>query len=307
MDQSNPSTSARPAHGDTSIARVLGILDLFTPEMPVWTVDLLVEHLALARATVYRYVRALGDAGFLVPVSGAGYVLGPRFIEFDRSIRLADPLLQIVPPVMAELRQAVNGAQLLCGFYGLRVLSVLQDKTDPNITMSMERGRPFPLFQGSPSRVILAHLPTYQLRNLALNHQAAIAAAGLGENWTEFRNAMRVIRKTGYLVASDIDKALVGISAPIFHAPGAVAASLCLVRLKENVTEAGALELGRLAVDACRRISGELEAFRPSVGIRRVWPFQSRACADQRRNIADPGYFSHLQIVNIRHRSLFER
>jgi DNA-binding IclR family transcriptional regulator len=265
MDHSNPSTFGRPAHGDTSIARVLGILDLFTPEIPVWTVDMLVERLALGRATVYRYVRALGNAGFLVPVSGAGYVLGPRFIEFDRSIRLADPLLQIVPPVMAELRQAVNGAQLLCAFYGLRVLSVLQDKTDPNITMSMERGRPFPLFQGSPSRVILAHLPTYQLRNLALNHQAAIAAAGLGENWTEFRNAMRVIRKTGYLAASDIDKALVGISAPIFHAPGAVAASLCLVRLKENVTEADASELGRLAVDACRRISGELQAFRPSV------------------------------------------
>ena len=129
---------------------------------------------------------------------------------------------------MAELRQAVNGAQLLCAFYGLRVLSVLQDKTDPNITMSMERGRPFPLFQGSPSRVILAHLPTYQLRNLALNHQAAIAAAGLGENWTEFRDAMRVIRKTGYLVASAIStRPWSGISAPIFHAPGAVAASLC--------------------------------------------------------------------------------
>jgi DNA-binding IclR family transcriptional regulator len=263
MDQRSPSEFARPAQGDTSVARVLGILDLFTPEMPVWTVDMLVERLALGRATAYRYVRALGDAGFLVPVSRAGYVLGPRFIEFDRSIRLADPLLQIVPPVMAELRQAVNGAQLLCAFYGLRVLSVLQDKTDPNITMSMERGRPFPLFQGSPSRVILAHLPTYQLRNLALNHQAAITAAGLGETWTEFRDAMRAIRKTGYLVASDIDKALVGISAPIFHAPGAVTASLCLVRRRENVAEADAATLGRLAVEACQRISAELQAVRP--------------------------------------------
>src|SRR3984957_4215080 len=266
VDQSSPSEFGRPAQGESSITRVLGILDLFTPETPVWTVDLLVERLGLGRATVYRYVRALCDAGFLVPVSGAGYVLGPRFIEFDRSIRLADPLLQIVPPVMADLREAVNGAQLLCAFYGLRVLSVLQDKTDPNITMSMERGRPFPLFQGSPSRVILAHLPTYQLRNLALNHQKEIAAAGLGENWTEFRDGLRAIRRTGYLVASDIDKALVGISAPIFHAPGAVAASLCLVRMKENVSTDDAAFLGRLAVEACQRISAELQAFRPGEG-----------------------------------------
>jgi DNA-binding IclR family transcriptional regulator len=263
MDAIPPPERNRAAPGDTSITRVLGILDLFTPDTPVWTVDALVEHLSLARATIYRYVKALCDAGFLVPVAGAGYVLGPRFIEFDRSIRLADPLLQIVPPVMAELRDVVNGAQLLCAFYGLRVLSVLQDKTDPDITMSMERGRPFPLFQGSPSRVILAHLPTYQLRNLALNHQAAIAAAGLGENWAEFRDGLRTIRRTGYLAASDIDKALIGISAPIFHAPGAVAASLCLVRRKENVTQDDAAALGQLAVDACRRISDELQAFRP--------------------------------------------
>ena len=57
MDQSSPSEFARPAQGDTSIARVLGILDLFTPETPVWTVDMLVERLALGRATVYRNAR----------------------------------------------------------------------------------------------------------------------------------------------------------------------------------------------------------------------------------------------------------
>jgi len=263
MDEISAPDSGRVAQSDTSITRVLGILDLFTPDAPVWTVDMLVDRLLLGRATIYRYIRALCDAGFLVAVSRAGYVLGPRFIEFDRSIRLADPLLQIVPPVMAELREVVKGGQLLCAFYGLRVLSVLEDKTDPSITMSMERGRPFPLFQGSPSRVILAHLPPYQLRNLALNHQAAIAAAGLGQNWAEFRDAMRAIRRTGYLVASDIDKALVGVSAPIFHAPGAVAASLCLVRLKENVMPDDAAFLGRLAVGACERISRELQAFRP--------------------------------------------
>jgi len=258
-----PATRRRAGQGETSAARVLGILDLFTPEAPVWTVDMIVERLGLARATLYRYVRALCDSGFLVPVSGAGYVLGPRFIEFDRNIRLADPLLRIAPPVMAELRDIVAGGQLLCTFYGLRVLTVLQDKTDPTITMSMERGRPFSLFRGSPSRVILAHLPTYQLRNLALSHRAEIEAAGLGATWTEFRDRLRAIRRTGYLVASDIDHALVGISAPIFHAPGAVTASLCLVRVKERVTAADAAFLGGVAVEAAGRISRELQAFRP--------------------------------------------
>jgi len=258
--------STRSAPGDTAITRVLGILDLLTPEAPVWTVDALMDRLQLARATIYRYLRALCDGGFLVPVSGAGYVLGPRFIEFDRSIRMADPLLRIVPRFMEELRPIVNGAQLLCAFYGQRVLTVLQDRSDPTITMSMERGRPFSLFKGSPSRVILAHLPTYQLRNLALNHQAEIASAGLGANWTAFRNNIRSIRKRGYVAASDIDQALVGISAPIFHAPGSVTASLCLVRRKENMTADDEASLGRLAVEACRDISAELQSFQAGLG-----------------------------------------
>jgi DNA-binding IclR family transcriptional regulator len=253
----------RPSSGDTSVARTLGILDLFTPEAPVWTADMLVERLGLARATVYRYLRALLDAGFLVPVAGGGYVLGPRFIEFDRSIRLADPLQRIVPPVLAELRDVVQGAQLLCTFYGLRVMTVLQDRTDPDITMSMERGRPFSLFRGSPSRVILAHLPVQQLRNLALSHREEIAAAGLGETWPAFRDGLRAIRRTGYLAASDIDKALIGISAPIFHAPGAVTASLCLVRVRAKTAPEDIPWLGGLAMDAARRISQELQAFRP--------------------------------------------
>ena len=267
MDDNEPLPPAIPdraRQGESSIARVFGILDLFTPEAPVWTVETIVARLGLARATAYRYLRALGDAGFLVPVAGAGYVLGPRCIELDRTIRLGDPLLRIAPPVMAELRERVNGAQLLCAFYGLRVLTVLQDKTDPAITMSMERGRPFSLFRGSPARVILAHLPTYQLRNLALSHRAEIAAAGLGEEWAAFRDRLRAIRRAGYLVTSEIDPALVGISAPIFHAPGAVTASLCLVRVKEKVSAADAAYLGGLAVAAAQRISRELQAFGPA-------------------------------------------
>ena len=68
---------------------------------------------------------------------------------------------------------------------------------------------------------------------------------------------MRAIRRTAYLVASHIDKALVGIPASILHAPGGVAASLCLVRLKQTVAPDQAVILGRLAMSACK------QAFRP--------------------------------------------
>jgi DNA-binding IclR family transcriptional regulator len=246
---------------DSSTNRVLGVLDLFTLEEPVWTADRLVEHLGLARATAYRYVKVLYEAGFLAPAAGGGYVLGPRFVEFDRQIRLADPLLQVAPSIIAELRDKVAGAQVLSSFYGDRVLSMLSDVTDPKMPLQMERGRPFPLFFGAPSRIIVAYLPTYQLRNLLLNHGKEIADAGLGDNWQEFRTRLKAIRRAGHYVSSQLNKDVVGVAAPIFRAPNAVTASICLVRRKSVVKPEDVPMMAEWAMDAGARISERLQAF----------------------------------------------
>jgi DNA-binding IclR family transcriptional regulator len=109
---------------------------------------------------------------------------------------------------------------------------VHQDRADARITMSMERGRPFPLFLGAPSRIILANLPSYHLKGLFLSHSREIERVGLGANWREFNARLKAIRKRGIYVGSEIDADLVGVAAPIFRAPGTVVASLCMVRIR---------------------------------------------------------------------------
>lgn len=252
---------------DSSTERILGLLDLFTTDTPVWTVDALVEKENLARATMYRYVKALADTGFLVPVGGGGYSLGPRFIEIDRQIRRADPLLQVAPPIMRAQQEQVGGGQLLCRYYGERVLSIHREYTDERLPamMSMERGRPFSLFLGAPSRIILANLPTHQLQRLFLYHADSIGAAGLGDSWIAFRDKMKSIRKAGYAVASDIDKSLIGVSAPIFAAPDVVTASLCMVRIRAEVDAAALQHLTDLAIASAAEISRQLQALYPPV------------------------------------------
>lgn len=228
----------------------------------MWTVDELVENQGLARATLYRYIKELAAAGLLAPVGNGGYGLGPRFVEVDRQIRLADPLLQVAPPLMASLREAVDGAQLLCRFYGERVLTIHRDYTDERLPpkMSMERGRPFSLFLGAPSRAILAHLPAHQLQRLFLYHADEIAQIHLGKTWVEFRDNMRAVRKQGYAFASDIDKSLLGISAPIFSEPDVVIASICFVRLKAEVTQHDHEVLAELVIKTAQTMTDQLRA-----------------------------------------------
>jgi DNA-binding IclR family transcriptional regulator len=239
--------------------RVLGVLDLFTEEDPIWTTDRLMERLNASRATLYRYLQALMVSGLVSQLGGGAYALGPRIIELDRQIRIADPLLRVAPPIMAAHRDKVAGTQLLCRYYGLRVFSIFEERSDLRIETSFDRGKPFSLFRSSASRIILANLPAQQLRRLFLNHAGEIASAGLGTTWPEFRGSLKAIRKRGVAVASDIDTALIGMAAPVFAAPDIVTGSLVFARIRAEVTEREIAYLSALAIDAAKLISERLE------------------------------------------------
>jgi DNA-binding IclR family transcriptional regulator len=249
-----PERPARARSG-TSANRVLRVLDLFTVDAPVWTIDKLVQQLQLGRATAYRYVKALVDAGFLVPAALGGFVLGPRIIEFDRQIRMSDPLLQMGRPILKELSDKALGAQLLCTFYGDRVLCIHQELPDEELNLHMERGRPFPLFRGAPSRMILALLPPQKIKQLFIAHAAEIREAGLGGTWAEFRSKLKDIRNAGYCVSGDVDKKLIGVAAPIFRAPAIVIGSVCITRLRSKVSGNDIDRMAMVALEAASRIT----------------------------------------------------
>lgn len=256
-EQANPQAadSAR-----SSSERVLSIIDLFKEQRPQWSIEEIASHLGLARTTAYRYAKTLVDAGFLASLNAGIYVLGPRIIELDRQIRLGDPMLRVAPPIMASIRKQASGLQLLCSYYGDRVMCIHQDVVEPGIDNTFDRGRPFPLFVGGPSRVILAHLPNRQLRSLMLHNAPAIARAGLGETWPEFSKNLRRIRQAGYFASQgEIHPENFGVVAPVMHTQG-VAGCLCIARPMSRLKERDIPRLIALTVDTAARISAGIQS-----------------------------------------------
>lgn len=226
-----PDTSTDTGTGaQSSLDRLLRVLDLFSVERPTWTADEIGSVMGVSRATQYRYIKSLTSAGLLAPTGAGSFRLGPRFVVMDRQIRLSDPLSTYGPPAMRRACQALGHAQLLCTYFGDEVLCIHQESVDPSIRSSMERGRPFPLFRGSPSRAILFWLPENHLRRLMLEHAHEIHAAGLGRNWTEFRQTVRDIRAQGYYIGrGEIDRELMGIGVPILGPGGEAVGSLTTI------------------------------------------------------------------------------
>lgn len=223
----------------SSLDRLLRVIDLFTLERPQWTADAIGAVLEVSRATQYRYLKALTGAGLLAGSGNGEYRLGPRFIVIDRQIRQSDPLLRHGPPAMARACRDLGHAQLLCTYFGNQVICIHQESVDSQIKSSMERGRPFPLFRGSPSRTILAWLSTNELRNLMLAHASAIQQAQLGGNWAEFHQWVKKVRADGFYVGrGEIDRTLMGVGVPILGRGGLVGSLTTIMPLRALSDEA---------------------------------------------------------------------
>ena len=210
---------------------MLKVLDTFSETAPIWTVDGIAGAYGYTRATAYRYVGELCDAGLLTRVAQGAYALGPRIIELDRQIQRSDPLLHVAQSVMQGLLHPDRGqVVLLCSLFRDEVLCVHQIGRDKALGLSYARGRPMPLFRGATSKVILSWLPERRLTRLYLDHQEEIRKGGLGRTHDEYMASLKALRREGYaLTRGDVDPGVVGVAVPLFNSERAVIGSLSIV------------------------------------------------------------------------------
>ena len=248
--------------GASSLEKMLGLLDVFTTTAPAWSTEDLIRYTGTSRSTCYRYIKVLQDAGLLTPVAGGAWMLGPRVIELDRTMRLCDPVTIGGGPPMRQLAQSTGHSTLLCVLFSGTVMCVDDVPAAGAPAGLFSRGQRRPLFAGAASKVILAHLPSHQLRALFVKHRTAIAGAGLGADWDAFRAALRIVREAGHSVTvGEFRPGILGIAAPLFNAQGGVLGSLGIATEAHRVRVKDRHALAKLVIAAasetCRLIAQE--------------------------------------------------
>ncbi len=242
--------------------KLLSVLDLFDLEKSDWSVEEAAAALGLATSTTYRYFASLTAAGILAPFVPSRYVLGPTIIKYDRQLRLTDPLISAAQPELQRIAQTETGDRVifLCRLLGGQVMCVDQAVSgEPHYAVSYERGRPMPLFTGSASKAILAHLPPRQLRSLHQREPERFAAAGLGDNWDEVRGVLKAIRNARHVVSlGEVDPDMKGISVPIVDADSAILASLSIATPAATVSADQAEHMIMSLIEAAGRIEAAL-------------------------------------------------
>jgi len=212
--------------------RFVEILRLFDERKTDWTILEIAEAVAVPASTIYRTVRELVGQGFLDPSIEAHYRLGVAFIEFDRRLRLSDPLIREGEPIVRDVMAIAQFPCIvvLARLYRDQVICVADGRANGSaIETSYERGRPMPLLRGATSKVILAQLSRTRLGMVLKSEGEALVAAS-----TDLTD----IRKRGYAITrGEVDKGLVGIAAPVFCRAAAINASMSIIARAEDLDE----------------------------------------------------------------------
>ena len=223
-----------------SLERVLAVLEVFSEQRLEWMPEDLMLHLGYSRPTLYRYLKVLKDAGFLMSTRNSGVTLGPKVVEMDYLARRSDALMMLSQPHLKTLTSAYSCTAMLLRWYGNKILCVISESSARNPISSYPRGRPMPLGRGAIARSIMAHLPRPRLLPLVERNLDDLRAVGLGASVEDVLQSLKKVRKAGYAVAyGEVTPGAVGIAAPILDDRRSPIASIC-------VTIAGNLVTGSL-------------------------------------------------------------
>jgi len=229
---------------ESSLARMLSVLDLFSDHQLTWTAEAITEALQMSLPTGYRYVKMLTDAGLLQRAADAHYTLGPRIIVLDHYIRMGDPVLQHGVPLMQELVEQTGLDCVISCLYGLQVLDTHREFGTAQAKLSYGRGRPRPLFLGAAPKVILSCFTPAQLHRVFDEHQQDIVQAGLPTDWSAFRKYYGAIRKAGhYFSNGELEPNLAALAAPLQTADGTLLGAISLVT---SVSRMAVIDLAKL-------------------------------------------------------------
>lgn len=225
----------------TTADKVLSVLALFSMERPEWTVEKAADELGIAVSTTYRYFRSLSRSGLLAALIPGRYVLGPAITQYDRQMRLLDPLVTTAQPVMKHLATLAppHAVVLLCRLYRDHVMCVHQESAGQvDFAISYERGRPMSLFRGASSKIILAHISSRTAKALYGRYSLEMRQAGFGTNWEQVKTRLRDLRSAGTAVTqSELDVGMAGIAAPLFDPQQDVVGSISFVTPVRHMTQ----------------------------------------------------------------------
>ncbi len=206
---------------DTSFARGLRLLLTISDRGEV-RADELSSILDMPSSTVYRYLRTLGEFGFVDRHDGR-YRLGPRLLIGAGSKVTSERLIRLADPVLRMLAEETGETALIVRRVGLSALCLHQVEAKQPLRVALEPGAMTPLYAGAMSRVLLAFAPPEILDQVVAQGIQPVTEGTPSESDLQLGLA-EIVSKGIAVSEGEFVAGSVAMAVPIFREDGIVAA-----------------------------------------------------------------------------------
>lgn len=248
---------ANSPSGDSSIDRIVRVLETFTIDRTVQTASEIGRRAGLPSSTAHRLVDALVEAGLLERDDDHRVSLGMRLWELalrgSRALRLRQVALPHMERVQARIREHTQLA-VLEQDSALFLERLSHPGAGANITRIAGR---LPLHASSSGLVLLAHAPD-DVRERVLAAPLPPVAKETVTDAAALRRLLARVRRDGYVVArGSIEAVSTGVAVPVRDRTGDVIAALSVVLPRDAPTEQAIAAL----LQASRGIRSDLSEY----------------------------------------------
>ncbi|BBZ01436.1 IclR family transcriptional regulator [Mycolicibacterium chitae] len=273
-DDDTGDTSFVPQSGIAAVDRAVAVLDAFTHGELRLGVSDIARATGLSTSTVHRVLASLCTHALVTKV-GPNYALGPRVLQLAAAARDTGNLTAVARPVMTRLRDSTGETVgLHVAKNGGRFVVDQVESTQPLRRTYTEWGQSIPLYQGAPSRVLLAYSDERTIAEVLAGPFESITASTVIDR-AELTRQIALVREHGYTFSFEERVAGIrSIAVPLWDYTGTVVAAMSVTGPAMRVTEEWMYRMLPVILAAAADISGELGYLppgatgRPSAGSR---------------------------------------
>jgi DNA-binding IclR family transcriptional regulator len=225
--------------GVAAVDKALSLLTVFQEGETALTLSDLAQRTQMHKSTCLRLLASLQQAGFIQRSMDGNYALGREITRLQGIYMAGFALADVVYPVLQALVKKTKESAAYSVVQGqgaaAQRLCLYRVHSDQLLRDHIREGELLPLHKGAGGRVLLAFSPPGCFKVSAKDEKL-----------------LAQIKQQGYFAAvGDRTPDLAGISAPVFHANGALAASLTLTMASSRYRE----EHIQAVVDAAAQLS----------------------------------------------------
>jgi DNA-binding IclR family transcriptional regulator len=250
-------TETAPRPTLATLDKLVELLQAFSPERPVWSLNDLARQLRWDKATTHRFVTKLVELSFLERDEDGNYSHGTFALELWARSLGASPVRQRLTRAMRDIA-ARTGLTTQVGFLdGSQVVITLSEEGTMLVNAAARLGARLPVHATALGKVILAQLDDEEIGGLLpeelephtdqtiatraqlLEEVAAVRDTGVAHAWSELAEGLDA-------VAVPLPRSVLGASAGIGCA-GPSAGSPLRREVVETELREAAVELRRIA------------------------------------------------------------